>query len=129
MRSDPADPAWPANPRRATARRIAEAVGSIPGADAAVTQWLRQLLFHVIVGNNDAHAKNVAVMHLQTGTELSPLYEAVPNLFQDGLIKFDLALAVGGEFDYRRMSIDRVVTEAVVEHRALARRRRGPTVR
>ncbi len=106
------EPSWPTDPRRATAGRIVELLGSIPGGDGAVEQWLRQLTFHVTIGNNDAHAKNVALMHLPTGTELSQVYDALPNLFQDGLIKWDLALAIDGIFDHRRMSIERIVAEA-----------------
>ncbi len=106
------EPQWPNDPRRATARLIGELLGSIPGGDATVAQWLRQLTFHIAMGNNDAHAKNVALMHLPTGTELSQIYDAVPNLFQEGLIKFDLALAVDGAFDHRRMSVARIVAEA-----------------
>ena len=107
------EPDWPGDPRRATARRIGELLGSIPGGDDAVEQWLRQLTFHIAIGNNDAHAKNVALMHLATGTELSQVYDALPNLFQDGLVKWDLALAVDGVFDHRRLSVDRIVAEAV----------------
>jgi serine/threonine-protein kinase HipA len=106
------EPDWPTDPRRATARRIGELLGSIPGGDATVAQWLRHMTFHVAIGNNDAHAKNVALMHLPTGTELAQVYDAVPHLFQKGLIKFDLALAVDGVFDHRRMSVERVVAEA-----------------
>ncbi len=105
-------PEWPANGRRASARRIGELLGSIPGGDATVAQWLRQLTFNIAIGNNDAHAKNVALMHSQAGTELSQLYDAVPNLFQDGLVRFDLALAVDGVFDHRRMSVERIIAEA-----------------
>lgn len=105
-------PTWPTDGRRASARRIGELLGSIPGNDAALRQWLRQLTFHIALGNNDAHAKNVALMHLRSGTELSQLYDAVPNLFQEGLIKFDFALAIDGVFDHRHMSVERLVAEA-----------------
>jgi serine/threonine-protein kinase HipA len=105
------DPQWPGNPKRASARRIAEALGSIPGGDSAVEQWLRQLTFHVAIGNNDAHAKNVALMHLSTGTELAQVYDALPNLFQADRVKWDLALAVNGIFDHRRMSAELVLAE------------------
>lgn len=104
-------PEWPTDPRRATARRIAELLGSIPGGDAALERWVRQLTFHVAIGNNDAHAKNVALMHLPTGTELSQVYDAVPNLFQEGLVKWDLAFAIDGQFDHRRVSVERLLAE------------------
>jgi serine/threonine-protein kinase HipA len=106
------EPEWPSDPRRASARRIGVLLASIPGGSASVAQWLRHLSFHIAIGNNDAHAKNVALMHLPTGTELAQIYDALPNLFQEGLIKFDLALAIDGVFDHRRMSVERIVAEA-----------------
>lgn len=106
------EPDWPTDPRRATARRIGELLGSIPGGGEAVEGWLRQLAFHVAIGNKGAHAKNVALMHLTTGTELSQVYDALPNLFQDGLIDWNIALAVDGVFDHRRMSVERISAEA-----------------
>lgn len=119
------EPSRPDDLRRATARRIGELLGSVPGRDDAVEQWLRQLTYHVAIGNNDAHAKNVALLHLPTGTELAPVYDALPNLFQEGLIKWDLALAVDGVFDHRRLSTARLVAEAtswgvITERRAEA---------
>ena len=106
------DPDWPDDPRRATLRRIAELLGSVPGGDAAVEQWLRALTFHVAIGNNDAHATNVALLHLSTGTKFAPVYDALPNLFQAGLVKWDLALAVDGIFDHRRVSVEGLLAEA-----------------
>jgi serine/threonine-protein kinase HipA len=106
------EPDWPGDPRRATVRRIAEMLGSIPGGDGAVENWLRHLTFHVAIGNNDAHAKNVALMHLSTGTELAQVYDALPNLFQAGLVKWDLALAVNGIFDHRKLSVESILAEA-----------------
>lgn len=106
------DSNWPTSPRRASVRRMAELFGSIPKGDAVVDQWLRHLTFHVAIGNNDAHAKNVALIHGDDGTSLAPIYDALPNLFQDGLISWDLALAVNGVFDHRRLSVERLVDEA-----------------
>jgi hypothetical protein len=45
------------------------------------------------IGNNDAHAKNVALLHLSKGTQLTEIYDAVPNLFQEGRIDWNLALS------------------------------------
>ncbi len=106
------EPDWPGDPTRATVRRIAEMLGSIPGGDGAVEEWLRHLTFHIAIGNNDAHAKNVALMHLSTGTELAQVYDALPNLFQADLVKWDLALAVNGIFDHRKLSVESILEEA-----------------
>ncbi|HEY5266507.1 MAG TPA: HipA domain-containing protein, partial [Acidimicrobiales bacterium] len=106
------EPDWPSDPKRASVLRVAEALGSIPGGDAAVEQWLRQLTFHVAIGNNDAHAKNVALMHHSSGTELAQVYDASPNLFQAGRVQWNLALAVNGIFDHRRLSVESILAEA-----------------
>jgi serine/threonine-protein kinase HipA len=105
------DPAWPKEPKRATVRKIGELVGSIPGGDSIVERWIQQLTYNVAIGNNDAHAKNAALMHLPDRTELADVYDAVPNLFQADRVKWDLALAIAGEFDHRKMSTELLVAE------------------
>lgn len=105
------EPGRPSDPRRASARRIGELLGSIPGGDAALERWISQLTYTVAIGDNDAHAKNVALLHLPTGTELAPTYDALPNLFQRDRIQWQLALAVDGEFDHRRISVERILAE------------------
>ncbi len=55
--------------RRATARPAAETLKLL---DAA--------LFNTIIGNADAHAKNFSLLHKQTGTELSPLYDLLSTI-------------------------------------------------
>jgi len=105
------EPSWPDDPKRATNRRIGELLGSVPRGNAVLERWIRQLTYHLAIGNNDAHAKNTALLHLPSGTELSPVYDAVPNLFQQGLIKWDLALSIDGEFDHRRLSVERLLSE------------------
>ncbi len=98
---------------RPSARLIGELLGSIPGGRRAAEEWLRQLVYHVAIGNNDAHAKNVALLHLATGTQLTEIYDAVPNLFQEGRIDWKLALSVGGIFDHRRISVEALTDEAL----------------
>ncbi|PRY67870.1 serine/threonine-protein kinase HipA [Glaciihabitans tibetensis] len=106
------DPDRPNLRSRPSAFRIAELTGSLPESSAATTRWLEQLVFHVLVGNNDAHAKNVAFLHTTAGTTISELYDAVPNFFQSGRIDWSLAMAVDGIFDHRRISTERLVAEA-----------------
>jgi serine/threonine-protein kinase HipA len=103
----------PSRTGRPSARLIGELLGSIPGGGRAAEAWLRQLVYHVAIGNNDAHAKNVALLHLATGTQLTEIYDAVPNLFQEGRIDWNLALSVGGNFDHRRVSVEALTQEAL----------------
>jgi hypothetical protein len=41
-------------------------------------------------------AKNVGFLHKSSGTRLSELYDAVPNLYQSGRINWDMAMAING---------------------------------
>ncbi len=100
----------PADPARPSAYRIAELAGSLRDV-AAVEQWIRQLLFRIMIGDNDGHAKNVGILHLPGADRLTDLYDAVPNLFQEDRIDWTMALAVDGEFDHRRVSVDRILAE------------------
>jgi len=103
----------PSRRGRPSARLIGELLGSIPGGGRAAEDWLRQLAYHVVIGNNDAHAKNVALLHLANGTQLTEIYDAVPNLFQEGRIDWNLALSVGAVFDHRRISVEALTDEAL----------------
>jgi serine/threonine-protein kinase HipA len=90
------DSRWPTNPARPNVRKIAEITGSLPNALTETVQWLRQLIFHVLIGDNDAHAKNVGFVHKRSGTRLSERYDAVPNLYQLGRMNWDVAMAING---------------------------------
>lgn len=69
--------------------RHADATGRL------VRDFVRQLVFNVLIGNADAHAKNYSVMLRPDAVSLAPLYDAVPvGLYP----RFDqkLAMKIGG---------------------------------
>lgn len=107
------DPHWPDNPARASAARIAQMLATNPGSSALVQDWARRLVLSAVLGDNDAHAKNVALLHTEQGTGLAPAYDTVPSLFARDMIDegFRLALAVNGSFDHRQVSVDELVAE------------------
>ncbi|MGO8956888.1 MAG: type II toxin-antitoxin system HipA family toxin [Streptosporangiaceae bacterium] len=105
------NPEAPRDSRRPSAYRIAELLGSLQGHERPVADFLRRLTFTVLLGDNDAHAKNFAILHLPGRSVLADVYDAVPNLFQDGRIDYGLALAVDGSFDHRRISAAHLIRE------------------
>jgi len=107
------DPRRPRRRDRPSAGRIAELLGSAPRSGDLVTGWLRRLTFVALIGDNDAHAKNVALLHEPGRTRLADVYDSVPNLFQPGRLNYDMALAVDGVFDQRRISLAHLVAEGV----------------
>jgi serine/threonine-protein kinase HipA len=106
------DPDAPRNSRRPSVYRIAELLGSLQGQGQPVADFLRRLTFTVLLGDNDAHAKNFGILHLPGRSVLADVYDAVPNLFQDGRIDYNLALAIDGSFDHRRISAAHLIREA-----------------
>jgi serine/threonine-protein kinase HipA len=106
------DPRAPRGSHRPSAYRIAELLGSLQGEGRPVADFLRRLTFTVLLGDNDAHAKNLAILHLPGRSVLADVYDAVPSLFQDGRIDYNLALAIDGSFDHRSISAAHLIREA-----------------
>jgi serine/threonine-protein kinase HipA len=106
------DPHAPRDSHRPSAYRIAELLGSLQGEGRPVADFLRRLTFTVLLGDNDAHAKNLAILHLPGRSVLADVYDVIPNLFQDGRIDCNLALAIDGSFDHRRISAAHLIREA-----------------
>ena len=62
----------------------------------------RAAVFHFLVGNADAHAKNIALLHLPDGVRLAPLYDVVATDAYPHLGS-TLAMAIGDELDPARI--------------------------
>ena len=106
------NPDVPRDSHRLSAYRIAELLGSLQGEDRSVTDFLRRLTFTVLLGDYDAHAKNLAILHLPGRSVLADVYDAIPNLFQTGRVDYNLALAIDNCFDHRRISAAHLIREA-----------------
>jgi serine/threonine-protein kinase HipA len=55
-------------------------------------------LFHFLLGNADAHAKNISLLHVRDGVRLAPLYDVVSTAVYPEL-STELSLSVGDELD------------------------------
>lgn len=106
------DPNAPRDSHRPSAYRIAELLGSLQGEGRPVADFLRRLTFTVLLGDNDAHAKNLAILHLPGRSVLADVYDVIPNLFQADRIDYNLALAIDGSFDHRCISAAHLIREA-----------------
>ena len=70
--------------------------GGRPGADRLAVA--EATLFHYLVGNADAHAKNISLLHDGGRVRLSPLYDIVSTAAYPELTR-SLSLRVGDAFD------------------------------
>lgn len=67
-------------------------------------RFLQWVVFNLLVGNCDAHAKNLALLHTPEGCRLSPVYDIVSTQIYAPQLTDRLAMSIGGahrvsEFD------------------------------
>lgn len=104
---------------RPTAARIAEIAGTLTVPDGTEI-WLKYLIYTVLIGNHDSHAKNVSIVHDGDESRLADLYDAVPILHindepdraKEDRITDQMALAVNGEFSHHSISRAHIEAEA-----------------
>lgn len=75
---------------------LLDAHSAAPGVDRLA--GARAAVFNFLIGNADAHAKNISLRHAEGGVRLAPLYDLVSTAVYPELSS-ELALGVGDEFD------------------------------
>lgn len=71
-----------------------------PVPAAARTLFLRWVIFQVLIGNTDAHAKNISFFCQSAGLSVAPAYDLVCGLVYAGNnVQDQLAMAIGDNFD------------------------------
>jgi serine/threonine-protein kinase HipA len=79
---------------------------------AELRRLVQYVTFNTVIGNADAHAKNISLIHHRTGTvELAPLYDTVPTVLFPTL-KDRAAMYVNGQTVLSEVTVDDVVAEA-----------------
>lgn len=80
-------------------------------------ELLRQVALHIIVGNTDAHGKNVSFLHKDDGVvDLAPLYDVMSTLYYSTTLgrpmSSTLGLFVNGKRDINQVTIEDLLFEA-----------------
>jgi serine/threonine-protein kinase HipA len=70
--------------------------GPWPGLDRLA--GAQATVFHYLIGNADAHAKNISLIHARDGVRLAPLYDVVSTAAYPDL-STELALSIGDELN------------------------------
>ncbi|MEI6446697.1 MAG: HipA domain-containing protein [Actinomycetes bacterium] len=90
-------------------RRIAEVVQAV-AAPGSLEQLLRATTVNALIGNGDAHAKNLSLLHKPTGIiTLAPLYDLLATA---GYGANHLAIRIDNVLRLDRLTAERVVNEA-----------------
>jgi serine/threonine-protein kinase HipA len=83
-----------------------------PDAGEQLDKLVDVMTFNVLIGNADAHAKNLALLHEPLGSvTLAPLYDTVPTMLWPKL-RADSAMSVAGVRSLEEISVDDLAIEA-----------------
>jgi serine/threonine-protein kinase HipA len=81
-------------------------------APQELSQLARVAAFTVLIGNADAHGKNIALLHHSPGrVRLAPLYDTVPTTLWPKL-RSDAAMTINRRSDLASVTVDDIVKEA-----------------
>lgn len=82
--------------------RVLRRSGAAPAEDAE--QLLRWAVANLALGNRDAHAKNLTLLHTSAGVRLAPAYDVTCTLVYPDLDAEELPLRFGGQTHARALS-------------------------
>ena len=66
---------------------------------AGQVDFLRRIIFNVLIGNGDAHAKNFSVLYHRKNIRLAPVYDLLCTEIYDSLAH-ETAMSIGGETSF-----------------------------
>ena len=89
-------------PRLAQCFELLHAASSAPERD--VDTLLRTVIFNYLIGNNDAHGKNFALLYIEGGVHLSPMYDLISTMVYSNL-STRMSMKIGD--NYQSTSITR----------------------
>jgi serine/threonine-protein kinase HipA len=85
-------------------------------------QFLRWVLFNILIGNNDSHAKNVSFLFSDGKWSLAPAYDLMSTAVYENFTK-NFAFSIGGQFravDWRRRHFEMLESELNVKTGSLS---------
>lgn len=81
----------------ATLAKLFESLALCSAPFKAQLDLLDWTLFHLVIGNSDAHAKNLSFFVDRNGISVAPIYDALCIVMHEGY-EHDLAMSLGDEF-------------------------------
>jgi serine/threonine-protein kinase HipA len=62
------------------------------------TEWI---IFNYLIGNTDAHAKNLSLLHTSSGIKLAPFYDLLSTeVYPENIIDHEMAMLINGKGKY-----------------------------
>lgn len=73
-----------------------------------IEQLIRWALFNMVVGNGDAHAKNIAIIQQNGINRLAPFYDLVSTSVYGANLDSSLAMSIGREYEPEKISRENI---------------------
>jgi len=66
-----------------------------------ITRFIEWIIFNYLIGNTDAHAKNISLLHSKTGIILAPFYDLLSTeVYSEKIVDHNMAMLINGKGKY-----------------------------
>ncbi|MCL2479545.1 MAG: type II toxin-antitoxin system HipA family toxin [Treponema sp.] len=66
-----------------------------------ITRFTKWIIYNYLIGNTDAHAKNLALLHTESGIRLAPFYDLLSiEIYPEKLVDHSMAMLINGKGKY-----------------------------
>jgi len=66
-----------------------------------LTRFVEWIVFNYLIGNTDAHAKNISLLHAKTGIVLAPFYDLLSTeIYSKKIVDHNMAMLINGKGRY-----------------------------
>ena len=70
-----------------------------------ITRLIEWIIFNYLIGNTDAHAKNISLLHTNNGIRLAPFYDLLSTeVYSERLVDHTMAMLVNGKGKYHSLT-------------------------
>ena len=66
-----------------------------------ITRFVEWIIFNYLIGNTDAHAKNLSLLHGDSGITLAPFYDLLSTeVYEEKIVDHEMAMLINGKGKY-----------------------------
>lgn len=72
-----------------------------------ISRFIEWIIFNYLIGNTDAHAKNLSLLHTKTGIKLAPFYDLLSTeIYSEKIVDHNMAMLINGKGKYKSLKLD-----------------------
>jgi len=69
-----------------------------------ITRFIEWIIFNYLIGNTDAHAKNISLLHTGSGIKLAPFYDLLSTeVYPEKIVDHGMAMLINGKGKYNSL--------------------------